>query len=464
MRIHCNASMIIRRDGIGRAFHGLLFALIVTHNAPPFSVARAQEDDQARQDRRSSVAQPRQPERPEGQGLVVPVSRAPSEGLTLDQAVARMERENLTLAAMWLEVPQARADVLSARQQPNSLLLISNGKDGPVRLRPLELIPKRWARAFAAGLAARVTEAQYRDAVRTRTADLYAAYVDVQEAQMQAQFARASLGGVEELTNVTKLLTESAQVGKTDLGRVAATRARAALAATDAEVALRQAKLTLAELLNIPIAEAERLEIKAESEDREPSLPTLPELTQLALAHRPDLRAHRLGLSRAQAELLRTWLELWPDVYVLAGPNRRAGQNAGDGAIALRRVSGLLVSFPDSGHHRGKISRAQINVAQSRIELARVERQVVVDVWQAHLEYTHSLAGRRRLKEEVLPSAKGVFDDALKLFREGEADFRACRSAQSEYNQVVSDCLKASIRYRRGALALNTAVGKRALP
>jgi len=214
---------------------------------------------------------------------------------------------------------------------------------------------------------------------------------------------------------LTRRLADSGQVARADSGQVA----RAALAATDAEVALRKARLTLADLLDIPDAEAERLEIKDESEDREPPLPPLAELTQLALRNRPDLRAYRLGLWRAQAEWLRAWVEQLPDFYVLAGPDRRGRPVAGKEGIALPWALGLLVSFPDSGQHRGKVARAQINVTQSRIELARVERQVVLDLRRAHLEYTHSLAVGRRLKEDVLPAAKNVRDDALKQFQEG---------------------------------------------
>jgi outer membrane protein, heavy metal efflux system len=128
------------------------------------------------------------------------------------------------------------------------------------------------------------------------------------------------------------------------------------------------------------------------------------------------------------------------------------------------RASGLVVSLPDSGHYRGRVARARINVAQSGIELARAERQVVLDVRQAHLEYEHSLAARRRLREEVLPSARQVRDDTFRLFQGGEVDVRAYLSAQSEYDEVVHQSLKAAIRHRRGALALDTAVGRRVVP
>ena len=108
--------------------------------------------------------------------------------------------------------------------------------------------------------------------------------------------------------------------------------------------------------------------------------------------------------------------------------------------------------------------RAHINVAQSRIELAAVERQVVLDVRQAHLEFNHSLAVQRRLKDDVLPAAQSAYDVTFKQFKDGEGDMRAYLSAYSDFQGVVREYIKAAIRHRRGALALNTAVGKRLLP
>ncbi len=317
MKTARKTSIVSRVGRKARGFLAPLFALMISQTVLPVSVGRAQ-DNQTPQARDASAVQARQPEPPQVPAASAPAPGGPSEVLTLDQAVERLERKNLALAAMWLEVAQARADILTARQRPNSVLYIGGGKDRPSRTRPLEVVPKCWARALAASLAARVTEAQYQDSVRTRTADLYTAFVDVQEAKSQARYARRSLAGAEDLTKLTKDLAASGNVAKADLARVIAAQARESIAATDAEVALRKAKLTLANLLNIPDAEAERLEIKEESEDRERTLPSLAELTQLALSTAPRpprvparivARSGRVaqGVGRAMAGFLRLY-------------------------------------------------------------------------------------------------------------------------------------------------------------
>ena len=51
-----------------------------------------------------------------------PEDEGPPNGLTLDQAIDHFVHENLNLRAMFLELPQARADVLTASLRANPIL------------------------------------------------------------------------------------------------------------------------------------------------------------------------------------------------------------------------------------------------------------------------------------------------------------------------------------------------------
>ncbi len=388
------------------------------------------------------------------------------KGLTLDEAVERLKRDNLTLRALELEVPQARADITSAAQQPNSLFLVGDGRTSPrfARLQPLDLIPKRWARVLTARLAARVTAAQYRDAVRLQTDSLYTVFVNVQATRQQVRFARANHDGVEKLLEITRLLYKGAAVGKDDVDRLVAEQSRAAAALADAEVALTRAKLTLADLMNLTDVENDRLEVVDLTDENPSEIPAVEGLIRIARHSRPDLIAYRLGLLRACSEWLTTWVEQFPDLYVLYPSNPPENKGLREGVIAPQRVPSLLVILPDAGHQRGKVLRARINIDQSRIELARVEKQVTLEVRQAHLESQQSLNLIQEFKNKVLPSARQVRDDAFRRFQGGEVDARGYLDAQKDYNDVIRQYGEAVIRYRRSALALNTAVGERVLP
>jgi cobalt-zinc-cadmium efflux system outer membrane protein len=435
-----------RRGGFDRARNVLLLVLALLVNALPSTVARAQD-----------VVAPAQPPEsaplpPAGPGDAPEPGQ--SRGMTLDQALQRLERSNLRLAAQRLEIPQARADVVTAGQHARSYVSIGgNAGPGAVRLRPVADGPKRWARVLAARLAAQVVEAQYEDAVRNQTGSLYTAFVDVQQDQQHTSYARAAVKGAEWLVRVVKILQGRDQVDLADVLRTVAEQQKAAATLEEAEAALRKARLTLADLLNLPDAEAERLEVRGlDPDETAPPCPAVEELTRLALANRPDVRAYRLGLLRAQADWLRTWLEQMPDVYVSTPPPGRPG------------ARGLWVALPDTGHQRGAVERARINVVQTRIELAEVERRVAVDVRQARLGYESDAAVVRRLRGEVIPVAKNVRDHTYHLYMGGEANILTYLNAQREYNETVEAYLKAITRQRRSALALDTAVGRRVLP
>ena len=66
----------------------------------------------------------------------------------------------------------------------------------------------------------------------------------------------------------------------------------------------------------------------------------------------------------------------------------------------------------------------------------------------ALLEYTHSLEARRRLRDEVLPSAKKARDKALTMYQGGEVDIQDYLTARSAYDEAVGDYLKAAVRRR----------------
>src|SRR5262245_12422471 len=119
----------------------------------------------------------------------------PPDGLTLDQAIEWLVRENLDLRSKSMEIPQARADVLTASLRANPILyadsqLIPYGRfsdrrpGGPTQYdlnisHPIDYSHKRRARIDYATRALKVTETQYQDAVRIEINNLYTAFLDV---------------------------------------------------------------------------------------------------------------------------------------------------------------------------------------------------------------------------------------------------------------------------------------------
>jgi cobalt-zinc-cadmium efflux system outer membrane protein len=408
------------------------------------------------------------------------VGIGPADGLTLDQAIERLVHENLDLRAKFLELPQARADVLTASLRANPILyadsqLIPYGvdsvrrPDGPLQYdlnvsHPLDYSHKRRARTAYAVRALEVMEAQYQDEVRRAIQTLYGAYVDALAARQTVYYAQTSVRWLDYVVNVTRRLKAQDRAVSADVDQAGSDLAIAAAGLLDAEENLRRAKRTLGELLNLPPDQAERLDLRGTIEDLAPEPPPLPELTKGALTARPDVVSFRLGIEAAEANLRLQRANRFSDAYLLYQPftyqnNAPYGRQSGS-SWAI----GITVPVPLYNGNQGNIERGRINVFQSQVQLAGIERRVITEVQQATNEYLTTRRIAQRIREEILPPLRRARDDRFRLFQEGEATVFTYLDAQRRYIESVKTYHDALVRHRRSMLALNTAVGARILP
>ena len=263
---------------------------------------------------------------------------------------------------------------------------------------------------------------------------------------------------------MTGRLKQRGLMGQDDVDRIAIQRDSALIGLEDAEESLRHARRSLALLINLPPSEGPNLRLRGSVRDTAPPPPPLDELINLALAYRPDLCAYRLGVRRAEADVRLAKAERYSDVYVLYQPYTFQDNSPlrlnGSHSWAL----GVSVPMPVYNRNQGNIQRAGINVAQSRTELAAIERRVMTEVEQAEREYAVTRAAVARIERDVLPKAGRVRDSAVQLFRRGGSKVVDYLNAQREYNDVVREYRDLLVRHRRSMLALDAAVGLRVLP
>ena len=170
----------------------------------------------------------------------------PPGGLTLDEAIGRVVAANIELRAKALEIPQARADVLTAGLRGNPLIyadsqLIPYGgysdkrPGGPTQYdinitQPFDISGKRKARTEVACQALKVLEAQFQDAVRQQVGLLNNAFVDALAARETVRFARASVEGFEQVVEVVRSRRLAKDVTLAELNRVEIQRESASIA------------------------------------------------------------------------------------------------------------------------------------------------------------------------------------------------------------------------------------------
>jgi len=404
----------------------------------------------------------------------------PPDGLTLDQAIDRLVRENLDLRAKNYEIPQARADVLTASLRGNPIFysdgqLIPYGSDsvrrpdGPTQYdvnvsQPIDYARKRPARIELASRALLVQEAQFQDAIRSAIQNLYNTYVDALAARQMVIYARVSVKGLDHVLVTTQTLYEQDRAVSADVDQAKADREIAVAGLLDAEENLRKTKRILAEQLNLPPDQAERLDLRGSIQDLAPQPPADDELITIALDSRPDVAAYRFGILVAEANVQLQRANRFQDAYLLFQPftyqnNAPYGRQSG-----ASWAVGITVPMPVFNRNQGNIERARINVNQSQTERFYWERRAITEVQQAVNEYRVSGQIARHIREQIEPPMRRARDDRFRLFTEGEATIFDYLTAQRKYNDTVKAYLDSAVRHRRSMLALNTAVGQRILP
>lgn len=407
-------------------------------------------------------------------------SEGPPSGMTLDQAIDRLVRENPDLRSKFFEVSMAESDVLTASLRANPIFyadtqLVPYGQYSNVRpggplqydvniTYPFDITHKRQARTDVARKAKRVIEAQYQDAVRQQIDNLYTAYVDVLAARLRVQYAEASVKGNSELYEKAKTLLESGEQGRAYFKRTLIQLQKSRLGLVDAQASLLKTKRTLGVMLNMTPDESESMDVRGSVIDRTAQAPEFKELVKLALEERPDVVAYRLGLQRAEADVVLARRSRIQDVYMLYQPYTFQNNEPFGTKSATSWALGVTVPLPIYNRNQGVIQRAQTNVTQTMSELDALQRQVINDVTQAEREYRVSLEAVKQVEETILPPAKSVLDDTLRFYQRGEFTVIQYLEARRDYNETVQQYLETLVRHRRSMLDLNTALGKRILP
>ena len=415
--------------------------------------------------------------------LEVPESaevEGPPDALSLDDAIERLLRDNLALQALSWQIPTARADVLGASLRTNPIAyadsqLVPYGKHskakpgGPVQYglninHPVDYSGRRRARIAVAEREASIVEAQYQDAARIQIDNLYTVFVDVLASRETLRFAKASEAGLARQLAFYQTLFDKENLTRADVSRARKLLEAARLGVLDSEEMAKRTRRSLGLLLNVPLQEAETLEIRGTIADLGPPAPPLKELTRIALESRPDLIARRLGLNRATADVRLALADRFGEAYVLYQPYTFQDLSSAGGKNATSWALGLTMPIPITNRNQGGVSRSRINVEQARSEMAASERRVIAEVQDAERQYSASKIELEKIKSELLPTARRMREDASRLFIKGNLTALEFDDVQKDYNQVVRKFRDTLVRHRHRMLSLNTSVGRRCLP
>lgn len=412
---------------------------------------------------------------------VEPLADGPPDGLTLDQAISMLSSGSLALRAKSLEIPQARADELTASLRTNPFFFAdgqligyrrydaATNPGGPTQYdinitQPFDISGKRAARMDVAAQARRVVEAQYQDAVRLEIDYLYSVYVDFLAARETLRFAEAGVSAVEHAMETQSKKNDASEDAQLQADHIEIHRDAIELAMLDARANLQSAKRALATVLSLPRDAVDRLDLYGSLRDSAPPVQSADELVQIAVAARPDLASFRLNVCRALADVRLAKANRISDVFVLYQPYTYQDNAPFNLPSSRSWALGATVTAPIYDRNQGNIRRANVNVEQSKLEMQAVERRIVGEVDDARDEYEISRNMVERIEKHLLPAARHVRDHSLKASEPAGEDVYAYLIAQRDYQDIVRQYRDSLVRHRRAMLKLNTVVGLRILP
>jgi len=375
--------------------------------------------------------------------------------LTLPDALARADRQNLDLAAERERRAFALAGIQVAKERPNPTLGFSASRDAPhegANLdQPLELGPKRGRRIEVAKGQSVLTdleivalERQVRHSVR--------------DAYYQAEFKRAVSAQKAELLSLARRLREIAQArfDAGDVPQLEVVQADLEAARADAELQLaRQEEEVAGSRLNALLNEPKDSHWElADTLESLPAVPSLEELDARAFQSSPDLQSVRqkAAIEQARTNLLRA--ERIPDFSAGIGADFN---NPGSYTAGLRGQFSMAI--PIFSRNQGEIAQSVATQHQISRQLLAQQKTIESEVQAAVLEFGARASQVKIFHDNLVPAAKRLAGMAEDSYKAGQSSILTVIDARRNTNQVQGEFLDSLLAAHAAFAALEEAVG-----
>lgn len=391
--------------------------------------------------------------------------------LTWQEAEREFQVNNPALAAGKLNIDEAKADEITAYLRPNPDLNLTADDLGLFSYHPfrptadailagsvdylVERKHKRELRLYAAQAATRVAESTQNDLQRTMLFTLRDAFVRVLQNKAIRDLARQDLDYYDDVIRISRIRFQAGAIAKVDLQRIELQRAQYESDLQTAEVNLRTAKIDLLQSLN-DRSPVEQFDVDAPFDYQE-SITPLPELHQVALDNRPDLREaqqsvdearinHKLAVANGSADP--TW-----SVDVGRQP-------------PLAFYTGVSVSVPLRmfDKNQGEKARTAAAITRNQDLLNATQTSVFHDVDSAYATLQSTLELLRPYRATYLKEADDVRSTMSYSYEHGAASLLDFLNAQQDYRTVRLSYVNLIGAYLSAANQLNLAVGREVIP
>ena len=410
------------------------------------------------------------PSFPVAQTPAAPPPPPSTDILTLESATEQFLRRNLTLEAARFEVGVAEAERVAARLRPRPGLTVSAENlqvSGPTSFSRLyeagatitqsfELGNRGALRRGVADRTVAVAEARLTDVLRRRLFDLKRTYFETILARTILELAWENRAAYGELVRFNTVRLEEGDIAAGELIKVRLERIKYETAVANADLALRQSKIELLELLGESSFEraatldlAGRLQLRTEAID-------LTTLREAALANRTDIKVAEAEVARFESvfklERSRAKGEITPFVGY-----KRVG-------IDNTVLAGVTLPLPFGNRNQGGIARAEAEQRVAEALLRLVRNRALAEVESAYRAYETAREQVKAYEAGLLDQADESREITLAAYKEGAAELVTLIEAQRTRAEVRTNYYRALFDYQKALFQLELATGAEIKP
>ncbi len=382
-----------------------------------------------------------------------PTGVALADGLNADEAVAIALWNNAQFQADLTELGFARADLIEAGLLRNpilSLLFPVGPKQFEAALNlPIEVLWQRPQRVAAAKIdAQRVAENLVQHGLDLAR-DVQITYADLIFARAQKQIATENARLHQEIADIAAARLRAGDLSELEesASRLEALRAQEAALGFEQQAEISRARFNT--LLGIDLQDTSFALTPAPEEN----LPqrTLQELSQVAFASRPDLRAAELAIEAAGKRLG------WEHTKILAITGVLDANGAGKEGLEIG--PGAQIEIPLFNWNNGKVARAKAQMEQASRQYLVVKQRLALEVQEAHTNYFAVQQALTLCRSEWLPTATTAASQAQNAYVAGEVSYLFVLEINRQLLDAHMHEAGATANLRRAAARLQHSIG-----
>jgi cobalt-zinc-cadmium efflux system outer membrane protein len=404
--------------------------------------------------------------------MFAPALAPAQQALAWEQIKAKFEAASPVLKADAANVDEMKAEEITAFLRPNpQFSLLADGTqivphDGaftpfrgtyeePSFSYLHERDHKRELRLKNAQEGTGIIQSQHVDLERNLIFGLRSAFVQTLEAKAVLQLAKADLEYYDKIIDISRTRFKAGDLAKIDLARIELQRVQYESELETAIVNLRTQKIQLLLLLDdrTPV---DQFDITG-AFDLGPGLQPLDQYHQVALDHRPDLRAAVLAIEQSQTNHKLAQANGSTDPTYGAWYTHNSSNNNPNGINTL----GVSVQIPLRifDKNQGEKKRTLIDIDRSTQAAEAAKAQVFSDVDSAYELVRSNIALIKPYKAQYLDQSIYVRDTVTFAYQHGGASLMDFLNAQSDYRVVQLAYLQLIGSYMTAAGQMNLAVG-----